>query len=343
MEAEILVAALAAVGLMGAGALVWAYRRWRRPSHEGGAPAAAGVQPANLASALGKTRSGLLDRLRSLAGREQPDARLAELEEALLAADVGIKATERLIARLRSAGSSKETTEEFRQRLSAEMVAVLEEPAPPPEDGKPHVVVVVGVNGVGKTTTIGKLAHRYRASGKKVLLVAADTFRAAAADQLATWAERTGSDFVRHQDGADPSAVAHDGMAAGISRGVDVVIVDTAGRLHVKKQLIEELRKLVRVIGRVHPGAPHEVLLVLDAGTGQNALAQARVFQEAVAITGIVLTKVDGTAKGGVVFAIRSELGVPVRYLGLGEGLDDLRPFDAREFVAALLAEPSGS
>lgn len=343
MEIELLLVSLAAGGLIAAGGIFWAYGRRRRVADEPSEAVSEASSPADLILALGKTRSGLLGRLRSLAsGVASADARLLELEEALLTADVGVKATERLLTRLRSsAGSGEESLHGFRDRLREEMVTVLGAPSQRSNGSKPQVIVVVGVNGVGKTTTIGKLAHHYRSAGKKVLLVAADTFRAAAADQLARWAERTGCDYVRHQDGADPSAVAHDGVAAGIARGVDVVIVDTAGRLHVKKQLIEELRKLVRVIGRVHEGAPQEVLLVVDAGTGQNALAQARVFQEAVAITGIILTKVDGTAKGGVVFAVRLELGVPVRYLGVGEGLEDLRPFDAAEFVSALLAEPS--
>jgi len=197
--------------------------------------------------------------------------------------------------------------------------------------------VVVGVNGVGKTTTIGKLAHRFATQGRRTLLVAADTFRAAAVEQLSRWAERVGADIVKHQQGADPSAVVFDGMKAARARGVDVAIVDTAGRLHVKVNLMEELKKIVRTIGRHIEGAPHEVLLVLDATTGQNALTQARVFHEAAPLTGVVLAKLDGTARGGVALAVRKELGVPIRWVGLGEGPEDLVPFDPDRFVDALL------
>jgi fused signal recognition particle receptor len=192
---------------------------------------------------------------------------------------------------------------------------------------------------VGKTTTIGKLAQRYRQSGRKVLVVAGDTFRAAAIEQLALWADRVGVDLVRHQHGADPSAVAYDGVQAAISRGADVVIIDTAGRLHVKANLMEEVKKIARTTTRLVPGAPHQTLLVIDATTGQNALTQARVFHEALGVTAVVLAKLDGTAKGGVALAIRSELGLPIRYVGLGEGPDDLAPFDADAFTAALFAE----
>ncbi|MDG1399324.1 MAG: signal recognition particle-docking protein FtsY, partial [Candidatus Binatia bacterium] len=201
----------------------------------------------------------------------------------------------------------------------------------------PWVQLVVGVNGVGKTTSIGKLAARHAAAGRKVLLVAGDTFRAAAADQLAVWAERTGAEIVRQDLGADPSSVAFDGMKAAEARNVDVVLVDTAGRLHTKVNLMEELRKVSRILGRVVPDAPHEVLLVLDATTGQNALAQARAFAEIVPITGVILTKLDGSARGGMTIAVRHELGAPVRYVGLGEGAEDLQNFVPEAFVDGLL------
>jgi fused signal recognition particle receptor len=216
---------------------------------------------------------------------------------------------------------------------------LLTAPAEAPVEAKPEVILVVGVNGVGKTTTIGKLAHRYRENGRKVLVVAGDTFRAAAIEQLTLWAERVGVDLVRHQHGADPSAVAYDGVQAALARGADVVIIDTAGRLHVKANLMEEVKKIARTTTRLVAGAPHQTLLVIDATTGQNGLAQARVFHEALGITAVVLTKLDGTAKGGVALAIRSELGLPIRYVGLGERADDLAPFDADAFTAALFAE----
>ena len=297
-----------------------------------------------LRESFGQTRQGLLARLqRAWSNTEDTDARLAELEEILIAADVGWKTTQALLARLRPKARDAADAEAFRLALRDEMRAVLADGEDTPHITKPHVILVAGVNGVGKTTTIGKLAHRYRQAGNKVLLVAADTFRAAAGEQLQLWAERVGADCVQHQSGADPSAVAYDGIAAAMARGVDVTIVDTAGRLHVKAHLIEELKKLVHVIGRQLPGAPHEVLLVIDATTGQNAINQARVFQEALSLTGIVLTKLDGTAKGGAVFAAHAELGVPIRYVGLGEKPDDLHPFDADAFVDALLAADSGA
>jgi fused signal recognition particle receptor len=202
---------------------------------------------------------------------------------------------------------------------------------------RPWVIIFLGVNGVGKTTTIGKLAAQYRSAGKKVLLVAADTFRAAATEQLDIWGQRAGADVVKHRPGADPSAVVFDGMQAAKSRGMDVLLIDTAGRLHTKVHLIEELKKIRRVIGREHPGAPHETLLVLDATTGQNGLQQARVFKEATDISGIVLTKLDGTAKGGVIIGIQEELGVPVKYIGVGEDVEDLQAFEPADFVGALL------
>jgi fused signal recognition particle receptor len=294
-----------------------------------------------LRQSLTKTRQGFLARLQSAWGSGKDlEARLAELEEALITADIGVKATHALLAKLRPRAGELPDADSLRRALSDDMRAVLADGEPPAPAEKPYVILVAGVNGVGKTTTIGKLAHRYRQAGKTVLLVAADTFRAAAIEQIEHWANRVGADCVRHQSGSDPAAVAHDGVSAAVARGVDVVIVDTAGRLHVKQHLIEELKKVVRVIGRQLPGAPHEVLLVIDATTGQNAISQARVFFEALNVTGIVLTKLDGTAKGGAIFAVRSELGVPIRYIGLGESPDDLAPFDPDAFVDALLATP---
>jgi fused signal recognition particle receptor len=294
-----------------------------------------------LREGLTKTRQGLLARLQSVwgAGRET-EARLADLEEILLTADVGVKATQQLLSKLRSQARELADAAALRAALREHMVTVLADGATEAPEQRPHVIVVAGVNGVGKTTTIGKLAHRYRRAGKKVLLVAADTFRAAAGEQLEVWAQRVGVHCVRHQAGADPSAVAFDGLKAALARDIDVVIIDTAGRLHVKAHLIDELKKIVRVIGRQVVGAPQETLLVIDATTGQNAINQARVFQEALQVTGVVLTKLDGTAKGGAIFAVRAEVGLPIRYVGLGEGLDDLAPFDAGAFVDALL-EPS--
>jgi fused signal recognition particle receptor len=264
------------------------------------------------------------------------------MEENLIAADVGVKASEKLIAALRhrAPNGSGDLAQEMASRLQTAMVEMLQSPdaAPkiPPLSVRPWVIIFLGVNGVGKTTTIGKLAAQYRDDGKKVLLVAGDTFRAAAIEQLDVWGQRVGVDVVKHRPGADPSAVVFDGMQAAKSRGVDVLLIDTAGRLHTKVHLIEELKKIRRVIGREQPGAPHETLLVLDATTGQNGLQQARVFKDAAEITGIVLTKLDGTAKGGVIISIQEELAVPVKYVGVGEEIEDLQAFDAASFARAL-------
>jgi len=296
-----------------------------------------------LRDTLGHTREGLLARLRSAWGAgKDAAARLEAIEEVLLGADIGVKATQALLGKLRLRAAELADADAVRGALRDEMRLILGDEAEADRGVRPTVILVVGVNGVGKTTSIGKLAYRYREQGKKVLVVAADTFRAAAAEQLALWAERVGADCVRHQSGADPSAVAFDGMTAAVGRGVDVVLVDTAGRLHVKAHLIEELKKIARVISRQVAGAPHEVWLVIDATTGQNAINQARVFQEALSLTGLILTKLDGTAKGGAVLAIRAELGVPIRYIGLGETPADLVPFDAAAFVDALLTPPAG-
>jgi fused signal recognition particle receptor len=267
---------------------------------------------------------------------------LAQLEDSLIAADVGVKASEKLMDALRrqSPNGEDDLAQEMTSRLQSTMVQMLQSPgappARPPLSVRPWVIIFLGVNGVGKTTTIGKLAAQYRGAGKKVLLVAADTFRAAAIEQLDVWGQRIGVDIVKHRPGADPSAVVFDGMQAAKSRGIDVLLIDTAGRLHTKIHLIEELKKIRRVITREQPDAPHETLLVLDATTGQNGLQQARVFKESADITGIVLTKLDGTAKGGVIISIQEELGVPVKYIGVGEDVEDLQPFDAASFARAL-------
>ena len=274
--------------------------------------------------------------------RSWDEASLERMEETLIAADVGVKASQKLMDALRrqSPNGSDDLAEVMTSRLQEAMVQLLQSssttPKLPPLTVRPWVVIFLGVNGVGKTTTIGKLAAQYQRTGKKVLLVAADTFRAAAIEQLEVWAQGIGVDIVKHRPGADPSAVVFDGIQAAKSRGIDVLLIDTAGRLHTKVHLIEELKKIRRVITREQPDAPHETLLVLDATTGQNGLQQARVFKEAADITGIVLTKLDGTAKGGVIISIQEELGIPVRYIGVGEEVEDLQPFDAETFARAL-------
>ncbi len=289
---------------------------------------------------LAKTREGWVGRLESVFQTPRWDEEsLANLEEILLSADVGVKATQRLTdaANLYVRGK---TVQELLSFLEREIVQILKEvqrsPTIPPLSQSPWVVLFLGVNGVGKTTTIGKMAAKYQQDGKKVLLVAADTFRAAAIEQLEIWCQRAGAEIIKHKSGADPSAAAFDGIHAARKRGVDIVLIDTAGRLHTKSHLVEELKKVRRVVAKEEPGAPHETLLVLDAITGQNGLQQARVFQEALDITGIVLTKLDGTAKGGVIIGIQEELGIPVRYIGVGEDIEDLQPFDPDLFVQSL-------
>ena len=305
-------------------------------------PPAPPPAPTGLRAALAKSRAVFRQRLADVFGRGQAlDPLLESLEEALISADVGIKTTSKILATVRSrvAGNGNLDEERVRAVLREAITESLGDAAPKPRTAKPWVILVSGVNGVGKTTSIGKLAARFRAAGDKVLLVAADTFRAAAIDQLGVWAERVGADFVQHQSGADPAAVAFDGVKAALARGVDVAIVDTAGRLHTRGNLMEELRKVHRVIGKAIPGAPHEVWLVLDATTGQNALHQAKVFSEALGLTGIVLTKLDGTAKGGAALAVREELGVPIVFIGVGEGIDDLRSFSSSEYAEALVGD----
>ena len=294
-----------------------------------------------ISAGLKKTRDSLMGRLEDLAAgfTKVDEDFFDELEETLIMGDVGANVTMRIMDelrdRVRHAGITEPT--EVIGQLREIITGLMGEESPLDLSTKPSVVLVIGVNGVGKTTTIGKMAAYLRGEGKQVLLAAADTFRAAAAEQLAVWADRAGAELIRHEEGSDPASVVLDPIHAGKSRGADVIICDTAGRLHNKKNLMDELSKIARVISRELPDAAVEVLLVLDATTGQNAISQARSFQEAAGITGIVLTKLDGTAKGGIVIAIAQELQVPVKFVGLGEGIDDLRPFDAREFVNDLI------
>ena len=296
-----------------------------------------------ITAGLKKTRDSLMGRLEDIAAgftRVDEDF-FDELEETLILADVGVPVTERVMEELRNRVKHAGATEPSAvlEILKEILTGLLGEESTLDLSTRPSLVLVIGVNGVGKTTTIGKMAHYLTGEGKTVLLAAADTFRAAAADQLAIWADRAGVGMIRHEEGSDPASVVYDAIAAGMSRGMDVIICDTAGRLHNKKNLMDELSKITRVIARELPEAAVEVLLVLDATTGQNAISQAKSFQQAAGITGIVLTKLDGTAKGGAVLAIREELGVPIKFIGVGEGIDDLRPFVPQEFAAALFAK----
>jgi fused signal recognition particle receptor len=295
-------------------------------------------------SGLSKTRAGLADGLGSLflGGKRLDDALLEDLETRLLVADVGLDATRRILDGLTEKLGRKDllTPEVVMNTLAADMTALLapcEQPLQISGDPKPFVILVVGINGAGKTTTIGKLAHRFKAEGHSVLLAAGDTFRAAAVEQLQTWGARNDVPVVAQHTGADSASVIFDAVAAGQARGVDVVIADTAGRLHTQSNLMQELAKIKRVLAKLDPAAPHEVLLVVDGGTGQNALNQAQQFHQAVGLTGVAITKLDGTAKGGMLFAIAQKLGVPIRFIGVGEAIEDLQPFVAQDFVAALL------
>jgi fused signal recognition particle receptor len=314
-------------------------RTWAELLGEDESPAQAEAESTGffgrLRDSLGKSRRALTEQLALEAFDAADDEAWERLEEALIAADVGVPATAELVQRL----EAREDLPDLGEALVDEAAALLE------QDGgtrlavgdAPSVVLVVGVNGTGKTTTIGKLANKLREHGHSVLLAAADTFRAAADEQLEIWAERAEADIVGSQKGGDPAAVAFDAIDAAQARGRDVVLVDTAGRLHTQSNLMEELAKVRRVIEQRLPGAPHETLLVIDATTGQNGLQQARLFGQAVAVTGVALTKLDGSARGGVALAIAHELGLPVKLVGVGEGLDDLRPFDARDYARALL------
>lgn len=295
-----------------------------------------------LRAGLARTRQVLTARVDDLLGRGIGEQFYEDLEETLIGADLGMPATSAVVGRLRErARAGAGSPEALRQALVEILTGMLGQPAPLTLAPSPAVVLVLGANGAGKTTTIGKLAWSLKGEGRKVLLVAADTFRAAAIDQLGVWAERVGVDIVRHKAGADPAAVVFDAAQAARARHIDVLIVDTAGRLHTKTNLMEELKKVDRVLRRELPAAPVEALLVLDATTGQNGIVQARQFQAALPLTGVVLTKLDGTARGGIVVAISKELGLPVKLVGLGEGLDDLQPFDPREFAEALFASPA--
>jgi fused signal recognition particle receptor len=291
---------------------------------------------------LAKTRKLLIGGIDTLVrGKKEitPEV-LEELEEVLISSDLGVDTTQKLIKAMEEKLHRRELadTDKLRLHLKEEMRRLLTVKAPALEvrGKKPFVIMAIGVNGVGKTTTLAKMAHQYQGAGLRVMLVAGDTFRAAAVEQLATWAERVGAELVKQRTGADPAAVVFDSVAAAQARGADVVLIDTAGRLHTKVNLMEELKKVKRVIERQLPGAPHEVLLVLDATTGQNAVAQTRLFHQELGVTGLVLTKLDGTAKGGIVIGICQEFQIPIRFIGLGEGVDDLREFDADQFVEAL-------
>ena len=291
-----------------------------------------------LRSRLFKTRKSLSSGFDSIfSGKTKIDDEvLEELEELLITSDIGVQTTIELIERISKA--KVKDISEVKSILKNEILSIIESHPKTAEINSrtPHVILVVGVNGVGKTTTIGKLAASAGASGKKVLIAAADTFRAAAVEQLGIWAARANAEFVKHKENADPAAVAFDAVAAASARGCDLVLIDTAGRLHTKVNLMEELKKIKRTVAKQLEGAPHEILLVLDATTGQNALSQAKLFHDALDISGLVLTKLDGTAKGGIVIGICSALNIPLQYIGIGEQIEDLRPFDAKQFVDAL-------
>jgi fused signal recognition particle receptor len=296
--------------------------------------------PARLRDRLRRTSEAFVGRLSSaLGGRQLDEALLEELEEILFTADLGVSTAESLLERVRS--EARGTDGESLRKLLQSAIAEKLSKAQPDRDafelaGKPHVILVLGVNGAGKTTSIGKLAAQHKARGRKVLLGAGDTFRAAAIEQLQAWGERVGCEVIAGEAGGDPASVAFDTVKAAIARSADVAIIDTAGRLQTKKPLMEELAKIVRVMGRDIEGAPHETLLVLDSNTGQNAISQTRLFSEVTDITGLVLTKMDGTAKGGVLVGLADEFAIPVRFVGIGEGIEDLRQFDSKQFVEAL-------
>ena len=295
--------------------------------------------------AVTRTRENLSERIEEVVSfnKEIDRATLNDLEAALIAADLGTATTRDVLDKLRDKADRKQikNVDELKRLLKEELLAILTASGTRPVenvDGTPEVILIVGVNGTGKTTTIGKLAQVFRSQGKTVLLCAADTFRAAAIEQLEIWGERTGTEVIRTKPGGDPAAVLYDALQAATARHSDYVIIDTAGRLHTKTNLMAELEKMRRTANRIIPGAPHETLLVMDATTGQNGLQQARLFTDAAGVTGIVLTKLDGTAKGGVVVAISRELGVPVRYVGVGEKPGDLLPFNPKDFVDSLFA-----
>lgn len=293
-----------------------------------------------LKAGLSKTRDILTTDIDELFSKKSQidDDMLEELEELLITSDMGVQTAMDLMKVITKRASKIDGAEALKATLRQELLALLEgiQSEPAHRTAKPHVVMVVGVNGVGKTTTIGKLAARATRRGERVLIAAADTFRAAAIEQLTIWADRAGAEIVKHKANADPAAVAYDSMEAAMARDVDTVFVDTAGRLHTKVNLMEELKKIKRTISKKIPDAPHEVLLVLDATTGQNALSQAKLFHEAIDVSGLVLTKLDGTAKGGIVMSISQSLNIPLQFIGVGEGIDDLQPFDPQQFADAL-------
>jgi fused signal recognition particle receptor len=297
-----------------------------------------------LKEGLSKTHQGFVEKIdQLLSGKKSIDQDfLDELEGLLFSADLGVKTSSQLIEGVQKGLKRGELLEpqKVKDFIKQEIFRILKSGEKPLtidfSQTKPFLFMVVGVNGVGKTTTIAKIAHQYSSQGKKVLIGAADTFRAAAVEQLEVWAKRVGADLIKQSKGSDPSAVAFDSVHAAKARNVDLVFIDTAGRLHTKVNLMEELKKVKRIIARECPGAPHEVLLVLDATTGQNAISQAKLFNEAIGVTGIALAKLDGTAKGGIIIGITEELKIPIRYIGVGEGMDDLREFNASEFIEAL-------
>jgi fused signal recognition particle receptor len=289
----------------------------------------------------GLARTARLFDVRHWFGRKVDQDFLDELEAKLIQADVGVKAASRIIERVRAAYADKTAGEDLVAFVQNEIKALLDDPRPgllAKAGTKPTVILIAGVNGSGKTTSVAKLAQRLKDEGNSILLAACDTFRAAAADQLAIWAQRAGADIVRGNANADPASVAHDACDRALARGVDVLLVDTAGRLHTQENLMRELEKVRNVLARKVPGAPHEALLVLDATNGQNAIRQADVFTRSIGCTGLILTKLDGTAKGGVVVAVRQQLDLPVKFIGVGEAIDDLQPFDRDAFVASLFA-----
>lgn len=292
-----------------------------------------------LKTGLAKTHNSIAGKIEGLFSSGPSREELAEmLEQTLITADVGVKTSSLIVDNMRT--MLKKYDEKGLKDYLREIVLDILKECQKPLDAtaaKPFVIMALGVNGVGKTTTIGKLAAKFTSEDRKVILGAGDTFRAAAIEQLEIWAKRAGCDIIKQEQGGDPAAVAFDAVKAGIARKADIVILDTAGRLHTKVNLMEELKKVKRIVSREIPGAPHEALLVLDASTGQNALSQARIFNEAVGLTGIALTKLDGTAKGGIIVAIANELKIPIRFIGVGEGVEDLREFDAREFVEAMI------
>lgn len=297
---------------------------------------------ARLRQGLAKTRDGLSSRLDQMfaVGKAIDQTLLDEIETLLITSDFGMPVTEEVIQTLTKAMSRKslKDAEAVREALKSTLVQMIEPSALPlpQSDAEPLVVLMVGVNGAGKTTTAGKLAHRFKSEGRQVMLAAGDTYRAAAVEQLKTWGERNGVDVVAQQTGADSASVIFDALSSAKAKGADVLIADTAGRLQNKANLMQELEKIVRVMNRIDESAPHSVLLVIDGGTGQNALMQAREFKNSVPVSGLVVTKLDGTAKGGVMFALARELGLPIHYIGVGEQLDDLRPFDAKAYVEAI-------